>query len=358
MSDLIHGGDIYSRQGSASQPILDFSANINPLGLPAAVKSAAIAAIDQCAHYPDPLCRELRSAIAEQEGVTPDQILCGNGAADLIFRLVLALRPKNAIILAPTFAEYEQSLATVDCKIYRHYLLEQDDFVLTDSILDVLTPQIDLLFLCNPNNPTGQVAETNLLTEVLERCRKNNIFLVMDECFNDFLDHPKEHTLKDLVSKNSQLLILKAFTKIYAMAGLRLGYGISSNRELLQKVSDFGQPWSVSVPAQAAGIQALRETQYLQETAVLIPKERAYLIERFIQIGLRVIGSQANYVFFRAIECENLREQLLKRNILIRSCQNYTGLDASYYRVAVRSHHENQILADAIQDFILSGGES
>lgn len=352
MPDLIHGGDIYSAHVSSSRPILDFSANINPLGLPPAVKAAAVFAIDQCVHYPDPLCRELRSAIAKQEGTTPDQILCGDGAADLIFRLVLALHPKNAVVLSPTFAEYEQALATVDCKIHRHFLLEQDEFALTASFLDELTPQTDLVFLCNPNNPTGQVIEPSLLTEILEKCRQNHIILVMDECFNDFLDHPKEHTLKGLVPSSPQLFILKAFTKIYAMAGLRLGYGISSNWELIQKISDSGQPWSVSIPAQAAGVQALRETQYLKKTAVLISAERAYLTEQFTQMGLRVIGSKANYIFFRAPLHENLKNELLGRGILIRGCQNYAGLDASYYRVAVRSHRENQILAEVLRNLM------
>nr|WP_319487724.1 threonine-phosphate decarboxylase CobD [uncultured Caproiciproducens sp.] len=349
MPNLVHGGDIYSVQTFVSQPILDFSANINPLGLPPAVKAAAIAAIDQCVHYPDPLCRELRGAIAGREGVTPEQILCGNGAADVIFRLVLAVHPENAVILAPTFAEYEQALSTVHCKIYRHFLLEQDDFALTDSILDALTPQIDILFLCNPNNPTGQVVKSDLLMAIYQKCRENNIILVMDECFNDFLNYPQEHTLKGLIPKNPQLFILKAFTKIYAMAGLRLGYGISANPELLQKMTDCGQPWGVSIPAQAAGIQALKETQYLQKTAALISTERAYLTKQLAQMGLRVIGSHANYIFFRASGREKLREQLLAHGILIRSCQNYAGLDATYYRAAVRSHYENEILVDALQ---------
>lgn len=351
MPDLVHGGDIYSDELNL-YPVLDFSANINPLGLPPAVKTAAIAAIEQCVHYPDPLCRELCSAIADHEEITAEQVICGNGAADLIFRLVLALQPKHSVVLAPTFAEYEQALSTVGCKIHQHFLSQENDFMLTDSILDTLTPNIDILFLCNPNNPTGQLAEPQLLMKIHETCMNNNIFLVIDECFNDFLDDPKKHTMKGMISQNPQLFILKAFTKIYAMAGLRLGYGISANPQLLQKMFCCGQPWSVSIPAQAAGIQALKETQYLQKTAELISQERTYLIDQFTKMGLHVIGSKANYIFFRAAGYENLREQLLKHRILIRSCQNYAGLDASYYRVAVRSHAENQILADALKEII------
>lgn len=342
--ELIHGGDVYSTENLR----VDFSANINPLGMPDPVKAAAIASLSQCGCYPDPLCRKLRSALSEKEQLPMDWIVCGNGAADVIFRLALAVKPKKALVLAPAFAEYEQALSAVECEIHHHFLLAENDFNVTDSILKELSTGIDLVFLCNPNNPTGQVIAPPLLERILMKCRACGILLVLDECFNDFLDKPEIHTLKGKLGKFPNLLILKAFTKIYAMAGLRLGYGLCSDQALLERIFSAGQPWSVSIPAQEAGVQALKETEYLRCTAELIPAERQWLKSELEKQGFRVLGSKANYLFFKAYR--NLKEKLLKKGILIRSCENYPGLDGTYYRVAVRTREENRLLAEALED--------
>ena len=233
---LIHGGDVAGYEAEYGAKPLDFSANINPLGLPQGVRQAVIGALDSADAYPDPLCRKLRQAIARQEGLPMEQILCGNGAADLIFRLVLALRPKKALVTAPTFAEYEQALALVGCQVQRHMLLEKDDFQLMDRFLQQLHPGLDLVFLCNPNNPTGQVIRPALLDEIGERCGKMGIRLVVDECFQSFLDQPDRHTMKGKLEKNPMLFLLRAFTKFYAMAGIRLGYGLCADTQLLEQM--------------------------------------------------------------------------------------------------------------------------
>lgn len=351
MQELVHGGDIYSQTGA----VLDFSANINPLGVPESVKRAVIDSADQWVRYPDPLCRKLRGALSSEEKVPPEWILCGNGAADVIFRVVAALRPQKALIPQPTFAEYEQALRTFSCETAFYFLTEENDFCLTESFLERLTPEIDLVFLCNPNNPTGQTIPADLLQKILERCQKYSIFLIVDECFQDFLNPEQQGSLVPQLQDFSNLLILKAFTKIYAIPGLRLGYGLSSNRECLHRAWECGQPWSVSIAAQEAGVAALKEKEYLVRTALLIQKERDFLKREFAKLGLCVIGSHANYVFFRAGQVHNLKERLLKRHILIRSCGNYRGLDASYYRVAVRTHRENEALLHALQKELFHG---
>lgn len=349
-----HGGDILSakeRMGSEIQEVLDFSANINPLGLPPAVAEAVTASLADCCHYPDPFCRKLVSQIAKWEGVDPHWVACGNGAADLIFRLVLACRPQKALVAVPTFSEYAQALEACGCVVEQHLLCREAGFLLQEDILERIQPGVGMVFLCNPNNPTGQLIPLRLLRRIAQRCQESGAVLVLDECFNDFLDEPAAWTMKPWLAEFSNLVILKAFTKLYAMPGLRLGYCLCAQEQLLDRAASCGQPWSVSVPAQAAGLAALEQEDYRQRTAAWIAQERPFLRRGLEERGLVVTGSQANYLFFRA-PCPDLPRRLEAFGILVRSCANYPGLDDYDYRVAVRSRRENQRLLDALSQVL------
>jgi threonine-phosphate decarboxylase len=345
---LVHGGDIYSAReklGTLSDfpEILDFSANINPLGLPEGVRRALVDSVKDFDVYPDPLCRELVRTLASHEGISGEWILCGNGAADLIFRTVYAVKPKKAMVLAPTFAEYEEALHAAGCRVIRFPLQEKNGFRTGEDFLDALHERPDILFLCNPNNPTGQLIPGGLLLKILRRCREFGILLFLDECFNDFLDEPQAYSLKDQLKTYDNLIILKAFTKIYAMAGIRLGHCMTSNADLLRKIREAGQPWSVSAPAQLAGVKAVEEKSYIEETRQLIDKERNYLIPELKSAGIEVIASNVNYIFVKdSCSCEKpLHELLFEKGILIRNCDNYHGLGPGYYRICIRKHDEN-----------------
>lgn len=355
MVKLVHGGDIYSARERIQGIILDFSANINPLGLPDSVKSALVERLDDFALYPDPLCRELVQKIAESEQIAPAHILCANGAAELIFRLVQAIRPRCALVVAPTFAEYEQALNGCGCRIEYHLLKEEQDFVLDDSVLEKIHPHTGIVFLCNPNNPTGQLVDQKLLERILVRCSSCGALLVVDECFRDFLEDSDVNSMKGWVEEFPNLLILRAFTKHFAMAGLRLGYCLCANPPLLERMTGLGQPWGVSVPAQIAGVAALSDTDYLRRTRELIAQERDYLKQQLGKLPVRVIGSQANYIFFHAPEDSEQKDSLAvaleQDGILIRSCDNYYGMPKGYYRIAVRSHADNQKLVEAMERF-------
>ncbi|MEG2074624.1 MAG: aminotransferase class I/II-fold pyridoxal phosphate-dependent enzyme [Angelakisella sp.] len=267
--NLIHGGDWAGFYDEYGREPLDFSANVSPLGLPEGVKRAAISALEQAERYPDPLCRSLRRKLSVLHAVPEDNILCGSGAADLIFRLALSLHPQKALVTAPTFAEYEQSLKAVDCEVEHFMLKAEKGFAITDELLDYITPKLSMLFLCEPNNPTGRTTERYLLERVLEKCTACGTVLVVDECFNEFLDKPQEHTLQGELATHKNLVILKAFTKCYAMAGLRLGYILCGDDTLTQRLREAGQPWAVSNIAQAAGEAALLETQYIESEPAL-----------------------------------------------------------------------------------------
>ncbi len=333
----IHGGDVYTYQN-----MLDFSANINPLGIPESVVKAAAAGAAASAAYPDTQCRRLKAAIADHEQAPQEYIVCGNGAADLIFQLALAIKPKRALLLAPGFHEYEQALRTVGCQVDFFYLKEEDGFRLTDAYLEALTPGVDIVFLCNPNNPTGLAVPRPLLLKILQRCREIGARLVLDECFNDFLDEPDAYTLKPELAACPNLFILKAFTKIYAMPGLRLGYGLCADKALLAALAEVAQPWSVSLPAQEAGLAALKETAYVARARALVQAERERLLAGLSALGCRTYGSMANYIFFRSVP--GLAEACRAHSLLLRDCSNYAGLMPGYYRAAVKLPEQNDRL--------------
>lgn len=348
--ELVHGGDWAGYRAEFGCDALDFSANVSPLGLPAGVAAAITNALPTADRYPDPLCRELRAALAGAEGVPADWILCGNGAADLIFRLALAVRPRRALLPAPTFAEYEAALQTVGCAVQRVFLREENEFAVTEEFIDAVTPETDIVFLCQPNNPTGQVTPHALVERLVRRCAECGAVLVVDECFLDFLPDRDAWTAKQLLRDAPQLVILKAFTKLYAMAGVRLGYALCGDAALLEKMRGAGQPWAVSSLAQAAGLAALQETAYADAVRALIAEQRPRMAAGLRALGLRVMDGQANYLLFRATP--DFGEKLRRRGAVVRSCANYPGLDAAWYRTAVRTAEENTRLLQIMGEIL------
>lgn len=342
----VHGGDVYRHPG-----VLDFSSNMNPLGPPRAVLEAAEKSISRIRNYPDVEKRELRKALALDEGVQPEQIIFGNGAAEVIFMLSFALRARKALVAVPTFLEYETALKAVDTDVARYYLDPEQDFRVDEGFLHAINASYGLVVLCNPNNPTGLLIDPDLLRRIVEKCQKADIRLFIDECFLDFTETRRNQastviSLKRDLADNPNLFILKAFTKRYAMAGLRLGYGLCSDTALLERMKRMVQPWNVSLPAQAAGLAALGETEYLEKAGGIIQEQREYLKNALRQKRYKVWDSQANYIFFQGPE--GLEEKALASGLLIRSCANYPGLDETYYRIAVRLPEENRRLLDVL----------
>lgn len=339
-----HGGDIYA------EPItLDFSANTNPFGTPQGIIDAVSESLTNMHRYPDPYCRKLVQAIYEFEQVPKSYILCGNGAAELIYAYCEAVKPKRAVELAPTFSEYALGLQRVGCQVERYFLQQDSGFELGEDFLDFLhAHKPGAVFLCNPNNPTGKTIEPALLDKILDLCREKNIHLFVDECFLDLTDQGE--SLKGYLASNPQLFILKAFTKSYGMAGIRLGYCMSSDTELLSRMSAAVQPWNVSSLAQAAGAAALQEQEFLQNTKNLIQQERPWLKSQLERLGFWVCPSQVNFLLFHGPE--HLHQALKQKGIAIRNCDNYYGLTGGWYRIAVRLHHENEALIHAISQIV------
>ncbi len=341
-----HGGDWAAYEADhPGLPLLDFSANVSPLGPPEGVKQAIRAAVEDVARYPDPRCRALRKALAVYHGTDPDHILCGNGAADLIDRLALALQPQRGLVTAPTFSEYAEALERVGCRVERFYLKPDDGFRITPEILEHITPALDVLFLCEPNNPTGRTTEPGLLQEILEACRACGVLVVLDECFAPFLEEQRP------LSVSTSVLVLRAFTKFYGLAGVRLGYCLCGDGELLAAMALAGQPWPVSNLAQAAGVAALRERAYATRLRALIRKQRPWLKENLERLGYLVLPGEANYLLFHSPD-PALGQRLQAKGILIRSCADYDGLGQHWFRVAVRTEAENRRLIQTMEGLL------
>lgn len=335
-----HGGNIYGEDIE-----LDFSANLSPLGMPEGIKKAVSDSADGWEKYPDPFCTQLREGIAARlgtYGTSAENIVCGNGAADLIYRIVYALKPRRAVIAVPCFSEYEKALKEVGCTTEYYDLHEHHAFALDEGILEYITPDIDMLLLASPNNPTGQLTDPILLENICKKCFDNKLYFLCDECFIDFTD-----SVGVLDMMNKYVISLRAFTKIFSMAGLRLGYALFGDKTAAQAVLRTGQFWSVSAPAQAAGTAALDQDEYLKITRELINTEREYLAAQLELIGLKTYPSQANFLLIKcALPLDKL---LLKEKILIRNCSNFAGLGAGYFRIAVRTHEENKRLTEALR---------
>ena len=339
-----HGGDIYEEN-----IVLDYSSNTNPFGTPQGVVEAMSNVLAEVHHYPDPYCRKLVHAIAAFEDVPEEYILCGNGAAELIYAYCEAINAKLAVELAPTFSEYTLGLARAGCHVERYVLRQDNDFDLDDGFLPFLMERKpEAVFLCNPNNPTGRILPFDTLEKILEFCHQHHTRLFLDECFLDLSD--EGISMKGYLKAYPELCILKAFTKSYGMAGVRLGYCLCSDEELLEKMSRTVQPWNVSILAQAAGVAALSETQFLAKTKALIPVERRWLKGELEALGLWVCPSKANYLLFYG-EPE-LHTTLKKHGIAIRNCDNYHGLSSGWYRIAVRLHEQNRQLIAAMKQVL------
>lgn len=349
-----HGGDIYSQKTTPEgKPFKDFSANINPLGMPKSVKKAIIEAIPSCVTYPDAFCRELKEVTAAFLKVPADYLFFGNGAADVLFRLTLALKSRKAMLLAPTFADYEKALRSVNCEVTYYNLPKNKGFRIQEDILEQLQPDLDMLVICNPNNPTGLVCEQSLLAKVLERCQANGTVLLIDECFMDFVPVEEGYSFRTKLKQYKNLVILKAFTKTFAMPGVRLGYCMTANKKLITGLHEAGQDWNVSIMAQQAGKAAVKELDYLAKSFAYVARQREYMLKRMKQLpGITVYDSLTNYIFFKLAQPLDLSELLKAKGFLIRSCANYHNLGVGYYRVAVNRQADNRALLKALEEIL------
>ena len=340
----IHGGDIYRNQIR-----LDFSVNVNPLGMPDEVEAALHEAINSVQEYPDMEALALTESLAEKLAVPEEWLLLGNGASELLMAVVHALHPTKIMIPSPSFYGYHHVAKAAGSRVIPFLLKEGNGFLLTQELFTALEQERpELLILANPNNPTGVLTSKEYLKELFRKCRETGTWLLLDECFIEFCEG--QDSMLSEIGNEDRLLLLRAFTKSYAIPGVRLGYLVGSTEEFLTKIREQLPEWNLSVFAQKAGQACLsaENTAYLKETIRYVKKERQFLTETLQQMEIRVFPGQANFLLFYCEE--NLYEKLLQRGILIRDCSNFEGLSEGYYRIAVKRHEENRLLLEAIKE--------
>lgn len=350
-----HGADIYTaaeKSGIDKDKIIDFSSNINPLGIPESVKKSAIYSIENTNKYPDINAMELIKGISNTENVPEEWIFASNGAAEAIYRIAFYLRPNRGIVTAPAFSEYENSLMAAGAKVDYYDLKEEHDFKIQDDFINNINSETDIVFLCNPNNPTGQLTYKETMEKILDRCEEVGAFVVIDECFLDFVENKEAYSTVSLLHRYRNLIILKAFTKIYAIPGIRLGYCMSSNEKVIDGLKISGPPWNVSTIAQAAGIAALKEKVYVKKTVEFISGQRKYIFDELNKLNVKTYTSHANFLLFSIKDDIDLKTEMLKRGILIRSCSNYKNLDKGFYRIAVKTYEENMLFIKVLREIL------
>jgi threonine-phosphate decarboxylase len=357
MLDCVHGGDVReaSREfGIAPEDLLDFSANINPLGFPEEVRQSVSAHLEKISQYPDPLCTEFRDALSARHGLDVRRILVGNGSCALIHRIVEAIRPARALICAPAFGEYAGAARRFGVGIKLLLSCETDGFALKLDRIEEMLDGIAVVFLCNPNNPTGQAMAQTVVLRLAEQCRRRGITLVVDEAFVEFADDPERFSVLEAIRDFENLLILRSFTKLYGCPGLRLGYALGA-LGVIKKIARCQEPWAVSTLAQAAGIAVLPCEAFREQTQRLIHSERAFLFQRLDRIaGIRPFPSEVNFFLIkigrRDLNAGTLRRRLGKKGILIRDASSFDGLDNRFFRIAVRTHEENERLLRVLEE--------
>lgn len=348
----MHGGDVYRNEVR-----LDFSVNLNPLGVPASVRQAAQSGLDEMQQYPDPYQSDLRRAVAEYENTSPDRIICGNGASELIMASVHAVIPRRALVVSPCYSGYETALAAAGTEITEYLLDEACGFRLDEGFIDLITEDIDMVFIADPNNPNGRLTDLPLLGRIAERCAECGAVLMIDECFLPLTgsDRSRRFMRGDaaggLCKSAGTVLHLRAFTKTASIPGIRLGYLITDDEDMRGRIMLHLPEWNVSRIAEKAGAAAadlLAHTDFIDRSVSLIRTEREYLAHGLSSMGIKVYPSDVNYLLIRSDT--GLYDRLLEQGILIRRCADFRGLDETFYRIAVRSHEDNEALINTLRE--------
>jgi len=377
-----HGGNIYKvfREKNIKE-ILDYSSNINPYGIPESLKSRIIENLEILERYPDPDYVELREKLANLNNVNLSDIILGNGATEIIFLFMKVINPKKILIVSPTFGEYERAVKAVgtsrnsidlscsddnknienkEIEIEYFELKESDDFKLNiGNLKNQLEKKYDLLIICNPNNPTGKFLKLAQTEEILKECNKYDTKLFIDEAFIEFLADGMKESIINTEENKKNLFVTRAFTKFFAIPGLRLGYGMYFDKELEQKISEKKEPWSVNNIAELAGLTVLDDTEYIEKTLKWITKEKIYMYEKLNEIsGIKVYETEVNFItgkideklFSEGLNVKVLREKMLEQGILIRDASNFKFLDERFFRLAIKDRESNKRVIEAIKE--------
>ena len=355
---MLHGGDIYKQKIE-----YDYSVNLNPYPCPEQVLRSICDATKQIALYPDIEQTKFREAVAASEcvdykdsnskgfNIKASNIIGGNGASELLVSVLRYLNPKTVLMPVPSFYGYRYSLNMLyDCRIVEFYFENRNQFDLNEEFINSINDKIDAVILANPNNPTGRCIDEKLLDAIITKCSFTNTSLIIDECF---LKLSSGVSAKKYIGVMPGLFIISAYTKLFSIPGVRLGYAIADDKDI-EGIKKYLPEWNLSVFAEQAGIacaKVLMEGSYVSDSLVLIKKGREQLSEGLISHGIKAFPSDTNFVLIHTER--NLFEQLLKQKILIRDCSNFIGLAEGYYRIAVKDTLSNEVFLKSLDSYIL-----
>ena len=384
-----HGGNIYKifREKNIKK-ILDYSSNINPYGIPESLKKRITENLEILERYPDPDYVELRQKLSNLNKVNLSDIILGNGATEIIFLFMKVINPKKILIVSPTFGEYERAVKATEIsgdtvslsssngdnknienkKIEIEYfeLKESDDFKLNiGNLKNELENKYDLLIICNPNNPTGKFLKLAQTEEILKECNKYDTKLFIDEAFIEFLADGMKESIINTEENKKNLFVTRAFTKFFAIPGLRLGYGMYFDKELEKKISEKKEPWSVNNFAEMAGLTVLDDAEYIEKTLKWIAEEKIYMYEKLNKIsGMKVYETEVNFItgkideklFSEGLNVKILREKMLEQGILIRDASNFKFLDERFFRLAIKDRASNERVIEVMKEIFREKG--
>lgn len=344
----LHGGNIYKLKRDNGIEVLDYSSNINPLGVPSSFKKAVIENFETLEKYPDIDYVELRTAIGNYNNCHIDNVVVGNGATEVLFLYMKAVKAKKVLIIAPTFAEYERAARAAGRDV-KFFPLSKDFSLNENMLLDFITDE-DVVVMCNPNNPTGKFQNLEKIKKLADFLERKNKKLFIDEAFIEFVDNWKDKTAFLLKHKN--VFILRALTKFFALPGVRLGYGLTYDEAILNEIKNIREPWSVNGVAEIAGKTMLLDTLYIHETENWIKKEKLWFYEELCEIdNIEVTPTETNFILVKLLNdnAKSFRKKMIENGVLVRDASNFMFLDESYIRLAIKDRKKNEQVLEALR---------
>lgn len=344
----LHGGNIYKLKRDNGIEVLDYSSNINPLGVPSSFKKAVIENFETLEKYPDIDYVELRTAIGNYNNCHIDNVVVGNGATEVLFLYMKAVKAKKVLIIAPTFAEYERAARAAGRDV-KFFPLSKDFSLNENMLLDFITDE-DVVVMCNPNNPTGKFQNLEKIKKIADFLERKNKKLFIDEAFIEFVDDWKDKTAFLLKHKN--IFILRALTKFFALPGVRLGYGLTYDEAILNEIKNIREPWSVNGVAEIAGKTMLLDTLYIHETENWIKKEKLWFYEELCKIdNIEVTPTETNFILVKLLNdnAKSFRKKMIENGVLVRDASNFMFLDESYIRLAIKDRKKNEQVLEALR---------
>ena len=355
MKDLGHGANVDNmakKFGKNENDIIDFSSNVNP-HIISDLGKYVLEGLEKSRSYPDINYTNLRNNISDYIKVDSELIIPGNGATEIIYLLMKSIKRRLAI-LNPTFSEYGRGAKLNNLEIIDFHLKEENNFSIDLDEIQKNMDKFDSLFVCNPNNPNGKVKDLN---ELLDLRIENDKLLIVDETFMEFVGEEEKYSLINKIEQTPNLFILKAVTKFFGMPGLRLGYGVTSNKQIIKNIYEYKEPWTINSFAENLSNYLFKDKEYINGSKNYYINERKFMLEELRKISrLKVYDTDTNFVLIKLDddEANSLKLELFEKyNILIRDASNFIGLDKSYIRVAIKSHNDNKVLIESLRKILV-----